>query len=129
VHFLQRKTLERKWEEDFPALRTEGGRPGSPDAGIVAFIRERLVDLSEHTPPTDIEAQNDREMLRRVSYESEREDTDSEDMHRKESATVTKSSSPFAADTTQAPTPASTAPSVTVVLDGVRTNPAGKSRG
>ncbi|KAJ7203111.1 hypothetical protein GGX14DRAFT_652603 [Mycena pura] len=39
-----------KWHEDFPALRTEGGLPGSESAGIVAFIRERLVDLDQPRP-------------------------------------------------------------------------------
>ncbi|KAJ6448223.1 hypothetical protein C8R45DRAFT_948129 [Mycena sanguinolenta] len=34
-------------------LQTEGGLPGSENAGIVAFIRERLVDLGED--PRDIE--------------------------------------------------------------------------
>ncbi|KAJ7105644.1 hypothetical protein C8R44DRAFT_745795 [Mycena epipterygia] len=47
VHIFQRRALMRKWNEDFPALYTEGGRPGSESAGIVAFIRERLVDLEE----------------------------------------------------------------------------------
>ncbi|KAJ7669904.1 hypothetical protein DFH06DRAFT_1372298 [Mycena polygramma] len=45
AHLFQRRTLTRRWHEDFPALQTEGGRPGSESAGIVAFIRERLVDI------------------------------------------------------------------------------------
>ncbi|KAJ7611904.1 hypothetical protein DFH06DRAFT_1244048 [Mycena polygramma] len=45
AHLLQRRTLNRQWHEDFPALQTEGGQPGSASAGIVAFIRERLVDV------------------------------------------------------------------------------------
>ncbi|KAJ7881510.1 hypothetical protein B0H14DRAFT_3857722 [Mycena olivaceomarginata] len=47
VHLLQRRALVRRWHEDFPAIHTEGGPPGSENAGIVAFIRERLVDLGE----------------------------------------------------------------------------------
>ncbi|KAJ6450793.1 hypothetical protein C8R45DRAFT_1042791 [Mycena sanguinolenta] len=47
VHLFQRRDLVRQWHEDFPALHTEGGLPGSENAGIVAFIRERLVDLGE----------------------------------------------------------------------------------
>ncbi|KAJ7807342.1 hypothetical protein B0H14DRAFT_3881958 [Mycena olivaceomarginata] len=47
VHLFQRRTLVRRWHEDFPAIHTEGGLPGSEHAGIVAFIRERLVDLGE----------------------------------------------------------------------------------
>ncbi|KAJ7453790.1 hypothetical protein FB451DRAFT_1519187 [Mycena latifolia] len=47
VHIFQQRALVRKWHEDFPALHTEGGTPGSESAGIVAFIRERLVDLGE----------------------------------------------------------------------------------
>ncbi|KAJ7891936.1 hypothetical protein B0H14DRAFT_2687709 [Mycena olivaceomarginata] len=47
VHIFQRRALVRRWHEDFPAIHTEGGPPGSQNAGIVAFIRERLVDLGE----------------------------------------------------------------------------------
>ncbi|KAJ6509795.1 hypothetical protein DFH09DRAFT_1198659 [Mycena vulgaris] len=47
VHVFQRRGLVRRWHEDFPAIHTEGGAPGSESAGIVAFIRERLVDLGE----------------------------------------------------------------------------------
>ncbi|KAJ7312578.1 hypothetical protein DFH08DRAFT_896739 [Mycena albidolilacea] len=47
VHIFQRRALIRRWHEDFPAIHTEGGPPGSQNAGIVAFIRERLVDLGE----------------------------------------------------------------------------------
>ncbi|KAJ7165156.1 hypothetical protein C8R46DRAFT_1074850 [Mycena filopes] len=56
VHFLQRKQLRRQWNEDFPSIHTEGGLPGSESAGIVAFIRERLVDLEDlppNPPPKD----------------------------------------------------------------------------
>ncbi|KAJ7840185.1 hypothetical protein B0H14DRAFT_3458271 [Mycena olivaceomarginata] len=47
VHLFQRRALVRRWHEDFPAIHTEGGLAGSENAGIVAFIRERLVDLDE----------------------------------------------------------------------------------
>ncbi|KAJ6467352.1 hypothetical protein C8R45DRAFT_477093 [Mycena sanguinolenta] len=47
VHLFQRHALVRKWYDDFPAIQTEGGLPGSENAGIVAFIRERLVGLGE----------------------------------------------------------------------------------
>ncbi|KAJ7705657.1 hypothetical protein B0H16DRAFT_701641 [Mycena metata] len=63
VHVFQRRRLKREWDEDFPTIRTEGGLPGSESAGIIAFIRERLVDLGEdpHEHPADqaddIEAQ------------------------------------------------------------------------
>ncbi|KAJ7812255.1 hypothetical protein B0H14DRAFT_2857433 [Mycena olivaceomarginata] len=63
VHVFQRHRLVRRWHEDFPAIHTEGGLPGSKSAGIVAFIRERLVDLGEdpHAPTDsdhpDMEAQ------------------------------------------------------------------------
>ncbi|KAJ7435979.1 hypothetical protein B0H11DRAFT_666974 [Mycena galericulata] len=50
VHVFQRRALMRNWNADFPALRTEGGRPGSEEAGIVAFIRERLVSLDDPEP-------------------------------------------------------------------------------
>ncbi|KAJ7813339.1 hypothetical protein B0H14DRAFT_3750612 [Mycena olivaceomarginata] len=61
VHILQRRRLVRQWNEDFPAIHTEGGLPGSESAGIVAFIRERLVDLGQDpgatTVPPDVDAQ------------------------------------------------------------------------
>ncbi|KAJ7831108.1 hypothetical protein B0H14DRAFT_2805422 [Mycena olivaceomarginata] len=47
VHFFQRRRLVQQWHEDFPALRTEGGRPGSEQAGIRDSAGE-----------TDSEAQN-----------------------------------------------------------------------
>ncbi|KAJ6467342.1 hypothetical protein C8R45DRAFT_938689 [Mycena sanguinolenta] len=47
VHPFRRRALVRRWYEDFPAIQTEGGLPGSENAGIVAFIRERLVDMGE----------------------------------------------------------------------------------
>ncbi|KAJ7288692.1 hypothetical protein C8J57DRAFT_521449 [Mycena rebaudengoi] len=62
IHIFQRASLAQKWRQDFPAVRTEGGQPGSQEAGIVAFLRERLVDLDEDEDevedmPSDIEAQ------------------------------------------------------------------------
>jgi hypothetical protein len=67
VHIFQRRQLVRKWNEDFPALRTEGGRPGSEDAGIVAFLRERLVDLEDDDNTAremDLEAKHQRPNIR-----------------------------------------------------------------
>jgi hypothetical protein len=71
VHVFRRCALVRRWYRDFPAIHTEGGTPGSKSAGIVAFIRDRLVDLGEdprisgeedepgdrttHTPLDDLE--------------------------------------------------------------------------
>ncbi|KAK7022676.1 hypothetical protein R3P38DRAFT_3196074 [Favolaschia claudopus] len=54
VHVFQRRALVRQWHEDFPAIRTEGGLPGSKSAGIVAFIRDRLVDLEEYPRPLTV---------------------------------------------------------------------------
>ncbi|KAK7030142.1 hypothetical protein R3P38DRAFT_2524490, partial [Favolaschia claudopus] len=54
VHVFQRRALVRQWHEDFPAIRTEGGLPGSKSAGIVAFIRDRLVDLEEDPRPLTV---------------------------------------------------------------------------
>ncbi|KAJ7925760.1 hypothetical protein B0H13DRAFT_2567873 [Mycena leptocephala] len=49
VYFLfgEFLALEERWHADFPALHSEGGLPGSESAGIVAFIRERLVDVGQ----------------------------------------------------------------------------------
>ncbi|KAJ7743005.1 hypothetical protein DFH07DRAFT_979737 [Mycena maculata] len=47
IHIFQRRSLIRRWHEDFPALNSEGGRPGSESAGIVAFIRERLINTED----------------------------------------------------------------------------------
>ncbi|KAJ7580738.1 hypothetical protein C8J56DRAFT_896098 [Mycena floridula] len=58
---LLRRNLAEQWHKDFPALHTEGGLPGSESAGIIAFIRECLVDLEEKEIISDkeyIEAQN-----------------------------------------------------------------------
>ncbi|KAJ7639533.1 hypothetical protein FB45DRAFT_428352 [Roridomyces roridus] len=53
VHVFQRSQLVRNWNDDFPALRTEGGSPGSKSAGVVAFLRERLVNIEDvSVPPT-----------------------------------------------------------------------------
>ncbi|KAF7350853.1 Short-chain dehydrogenase/reductase family protein [Mycena sanguinolenta] len=63
IHIFQRRTLVRQWHTDFPSLRTEGGQPGSESAGIVAFIRERLIDIDqgpEMDAANDIEAQHSR---------------------------------------------------------------------
>ncbi|KAJ7312698.1 hypothetical protein DFH08DRAFT_444546 [Mycena albidolilacea] len=51
AHTFHRSSLTQQWHEDFPALRTEGGLPGSEAAGIVAFIRERMVDVGEKEQP------------------------------------------------------------------------------
>jgi hypothetical protein len=55
VHVFQRRRLVRHWREDFPAIHSEGGLPGSKSAGIVAFLRERLVDLGEEALETESE--------------------------------------------------------------------------
>ncbi|KAJ7025130.1 hypothetical protein C8F04DRAFT_1300507 [Mycena alexandri] len=57
VHIFQRRKLKRQWHKDFPALHTEGGQPGSESAGIIAFLRERLVDVGDPDESDDLEAQ------------------------------------------------------------------------
>ncbi|KAF7364630.1 hypothetical protein MVEN_00332300 [Mycena venus] len=60
IHIFQKRALMQNWNEDFPALHTEGGLPGSESAGIVAFIRERLVDVDEQYPKSmDAESQHE----------------------------------------------------------------------
>ncbi|KAJ6497354.1 hypothetical protein C8R45DRAFT_1093745 [Mycena sanguinolenta] len=63
IHIFQRRALVRQWHDDFPSLRTEGGQPGSESAGIVAFIRERLIDIdqgAEMETKYDLQAQRSR---------------------------------------------------------------------
>ncbi|KAK6977159.1 hypothetical protein R3P38DRAFT_3125561 [Favolaschia claudopus] len=55
VHIFQQEALIRQWHEDFPAIHTEGGLPGSKHAGIIAFIRDRLVDLDPDPKQVDEE--------------------------------------------------------------------------
>ncbi|KAJ7662363.1 hypothetical protein B0H17DRAFT_1144372 [Mycena rosella] len=62
IYILQGCKLICQWHADFPALQTEEGLPGSGSAGIVAFTRERLIDVSEYPhvqrdDPNDLEAQ------------------------------------------------------------------------
>ncbi|KAJ7186987.1 hypothetical protein C8R46DRAFT_282506 [Mycena filopes] len=59
AHQFQRGQFHRQWNEDFPTIRTEGGLPGSKSAGIVAFIRERLVDLGEDPNKAKADHPND----------------------------------------------------------------------
>ncbi|KAJ7861914.1 hypothetical protein B0H13DRAFT_2354907 [Mycena leptocephala] len=59
VHIFQQRTLVRQWHKDFPAIHTEGGSPGSESAGIVAFIRERLVDVGEDPGEITGDSQSD----------------------------------------------------------------------
>ncbi|KAJ7617766.1 hypothetical protein FB45DRAFT_214510 [Roridomyces roridus] len=77
AHIFQRGTLIRRWHEDFPKLHTEGGQPGSKDAGVVAFIRQRLLDVGPD--PKDDDDNDDKisrplsemEMTKMVDDESE----------------------------------------------------------
>ncbi|KAJ7085268.1 hypothetical protein C8R44DRAFT_752868 [Mycena epipterygia] len=57
AHIFQWHNLTQKWHEEFPALHTEGGRPGSESAGIVAFLCEQLADLDDEYTARDLEAQ------------------------------------------------------------------------
>jgi hypothetical protein len=41
LHQFQGCSLRDKLREDFPAIYSEGGQPGTEAAGMVAFIRER----------------------------------------------------------------------------------------
>ncbi|KAJ7861930.1 hypothetical protein B0H13DRAFT_2567621 [Mycena leptocephala] len=59
VHIFQQRTLVRQWHKDFPAIHTEGGSPGSESAGIVAFIRDRLVDVGEDPGEITGDSQSD----------------------------------------------------------------------
>ncbi|KAJ6540466.1 hypothetical protein B0H19DRAFT_1313155 [Mycena capillaripes] len=64
VHLFQGRTLMKQWNEAFPTLHDEGGRPGDESAGIVAFIRERLVNyerLEEDDDAKDAGTENDSE--------------------------------------------------------------------
>ncbi|KAJ7282466.1 hypothetical protein C8J57DRAFT_1463167 [Mycena rebaudengoi] len=67
IHIFQRRTLARNWSADFPAIHSEGGQPGTENAGIVAFIRERLVDLDEDEM-RDIEDAEDQRCSQKGSH-------------------------------------------------------------
>ncbi|KAJ7906934.1 hypothetical protein B0H13DRAFT_1880158 [Mycena leptocephala] len=69
VHIFQRRKLVDKWNEDFPAWRTEGGTPGSESAGVVAFIREGLIDLDDTPSPAapDVDGQESGSSLKSIS--------------------------------------------------------------
>ncbi|KAJ7635448.1 hypothetical protein DFH06DRAFT_1479115 [Mycena polygramma] len=71
AHLFQRRRLTRQWHEDFPALQTEGGQPGSESAGIVAFIRERLVDIEGADEKQTVTDAEDLEELTQLEGNSE----------------------------------------------------------
>jgi len=56
MHSFQRGRLRAALNEDFPLIRTEGGLPGSERAGLVAFLRERLIDLEPIEEADDVES-------------------------------------------------------------------------
>ncbi|KAJ7438971.1 hypothetical protein FB451DRAFT_1192348 [Mycena latifolia] len=63
LHRFQGRSLIAKWHEDFQAIHSEGGRPGTANAGCVAFLRERLLDRDAKDSSTandgdDLEAQH-----------------------------------------------------------------------
>ncbi|KAH8833343.1 hypothetical protein DL96DRAFT_721617 [Flagelloscypha sp. PMI_526] len=45
VHLIFRQRLRRGTRENYPRFFEEGGQPGQPDAGVVAFIREHLLGV------------------------------------------------------------------------------------
>ncbi|KAJ7820814.1 hypothetical protein B0H14DRAFT_3472001 [Mycena olivaceomarginata] len=47
AHIFQHRPLMENWHEDFPAICTEGGKSGSETAGVVAFIRDRLLGVEK----------------------------------------------------------------------------------
>lgn len=64
----------RRWNEDFPAFRTEGGQPGTENAGIVAFMRERFADIESEGPKIgDVEPQD---LSEDVSHPQEMQEKD-----------------------------------------------------
>ncbi|KAJ7636234.1 hypothetical protein FB45DRAFT_1137715 [Roridomyces roridus] len=90
VHIFQKRKFVRRWNEDFPALHTEGGQPGSETAGIVAFLRERLVDVGEnpHQDDASREAARLLERLRPNLIEFLRNRTGDDDPHDSEQRSV-----------------------------------------
>lgn len=45
IHSFQQDRMREAWNTDFPKIKSEGGSPGSAEAGLVAFLRERLIDM------------------------------------------------------------------------------------
>ncbi|KAJ7330952.1 hypothetical protein DFH08DRAFT_815036 [Mycena albidolilacea] len=59
IDFFRCRTPIRRWSEDIPAFRTEGGQPGTENAGIVAFMRKWFMDIPSESPKTkDVESQH-----------------------------------------------------------------------
>ncbi|KAH8804044.1 hypothetical protein DL96DRAFT_1823107 [Flagelloscypha sp. PMI_526] len=52
VHFIFRQRLRRGTRENYPRFFEEGGQPGQPDAGVVAFIREHLLGVISDDQPS-----------------------------------------------------------------------------
>ncbi|KAF8209346.1 hypothetical protein K438DRAFT_1960343 [Mycena galopus ATCC 62051] len=47
LHMFKHQQLLQSWHEQYPAISTEGGQPGSEKAGVVAFLRERFVNTED----------------------------------------------------------------------------------
>jgi hypothetical protein len=45
LHWLFVDRIRRQFADDFPNLHQEGGQPGDPHSGAVAFMRENMLDL------------------------------------------------------------------------------------
>ena len=45
LHLFSQRSLRQKYSKEFPQLADEGGSPGDPKAGVLAFVREYVLDL------------------------------------------------------------------------------------
>lgn len=61
VHSFQKDRVRNAWNADFPNIKSEGGLPGSQEAGLVAFLRESLVDLGGLDGSSDEEEEEQKE--------------------------------------------------------------------
>ncbi|KAH8813908.1 hypothetical protein DL96DRAFT_1821118 [Flagelloscypha sp. PMI_526] len=64
VHFICRERLRRGTREYYPRFFEEGGQPGAPEAGVIAFIREHLLGVIADEQPTQSQTPPNPSMLR-----------------------------------------------------------------
>jgi hypothetical protein len=47
IDYFQRERLHKAFHKDYPLIRKEGSSPGDENAGMIAYLRERFVDIED----------------------------------------------------------------------------------